>query len=120
MPTSNPRSVSVIGVNGWFSATHASPLDIESVGTNALLTNGRNCNGNAEVLAPATVFAPMPKAMPSQVNASASSTSNPAAASQPVTPADGRNPFSTATPITSVRLTTVLSRLLSACPVSTE
>ena len=41
-PSSSPRSVSVIGVTGWFAATARSPAFIVSTGTKALDRYGRN------------------------------------------------------------------------------
>ena len=40
VPRSSPRSVSMIGVKGWFSANHRSAAGIDSVGTKPLPRNG--------------------------------------------------------------------------------
>src|SRR5260370_22415028 len=40
VPSSSPRSVSMTGVKGWYSANQRIPIGIESGRTNALLVNG--------------------------------------------------------------------------------
>ena len=61
VPSSSPRSVSMIGVNGWYSANQRSPAGIESVGTNPLPRNGRSTSGIGRLLAASTVLAARPK-----------------------------------------------------------
>src|SRR6476620_9485729 len=80
-PESRPRSVSVIGVNGWLSANQRSPGDIEPAGTNAEPRNGRNCTSSGLLLADSTVLEIRPSAAESQVTANAMATRRPAAAS---------------------------------------
>ena len=46
VPMSSDRSVSMIGVIGWFSAIHCSQSGIVSTGTNALERYGRNSRMN--------------------------------------------------------------------------
>src|SRR6266511_985921 len=67
--SSSPRSVSMTGVNGWYSANQRSPVGIESVGTNPLPRNGRNTSGMGRLLAASTVLVTMPSATHSQVTA---------------------------------------------------
>ncbi|HEX9132241.1 MAG TPA: hypothetical protein VF844_08105 [Ktedonobacteraceae bacterium] len=40
VPSSSPRSVSMTGVKGWYSANQRIPAGIESGRTNALLVSG--------------------------------------------------------------------------------
>jgi hypothetical protein len=42
VPSSNPRSVSIIEVNGWFSANHRTPAGMVLAGTKPLLMKGPN------------------------------------------------------------------------------
>ena len=60
-PTSSPRTVSMIGVNGWCSANQASGPGIDSVGTNPLLRNGRRIRNIGRLLAVSTLFETMPE-----------------------------------------------------------
>src|SRR3984957_11766867 len=103
-PVSSPRTVSVMGVNGWYSANHRSPAGIDPAGTNPLPRNGSTIRNIGVLLADSTVLAASPRATVSQVNANAAAASIPAGASPPSGPASGRNPISTATPRTSATL----------------
>src|SRR5580700_5543958 len=76
-----PRSVLMMGVNGWFSANQRTPAGIEAVGTKALLMKGRNCGISDRLFAPAGVLAVRPKPIASQVRASVNPVKSPAAAS---------------------------------------
>src|SRR5690348_5292107 len=89
VPISNPRIVSMNGVNGWCSAKARSQAGIESVGTNPLPRNGRNTNGCGMLLADSTVLAHMPQATVSQVSAKLIIARTPSAASQSPGPALG-------------------------------
>ena len=80
-PVSRPRSVSMTGVNGWFSANQRTPAGMEPVGTKALLTNGSTTMSSARLFAPAGVLATSPNATVSQVRANVSSANTPIAAS---------------------------------------
>ena len=50
----------MIGVNGWFWANHASGPGIESVGTNALLMNGKSRRICGRLLAVSTLSVTRP------------------------------------------------------------
>jgi hypothetical protein len=67
VPMRSPRSVSMKGVNGWYSANHRSPAGIESVGTNPLPRNGRRISGMGRLLAASTLLARRPSATDSDV-----------------------------------------------------
>jgi hypothetical protein len=56
VPSSSPRTVSMTGVNGWYSANQRSHVGIESVGTKPLPRNGRNTSGWGRLLAASTVL----------------------------------------------------------------
>ena len=49
VPRSSPRTVSMKGVKGWFSANQRRPAGIESVGTKPLPRNGRSRRGMGQV-----------------------------------------------------------------------
>src|SRR6476646_4152378 len=89
VPSSSPRIVSIIEVNGWFSANQRTPAGIVSGGTKPLLMKGPNCRRSVELLAPATDFADIPNAIASQVRASVSRVMNPKNASHWAGPALG-------------------------------
>ena len=89
-PARKPRRVSITGVNGWFSANHATPVGIESVGTKALETKGSSTRNIGLLLAVSTLPAARPRATHSQVSASASSARTASAPSQSAAPASGR------------------------------
>ena len=61
---------SIHGVNGWYSANHASPGGMQSVGTNPLPRNGRRIRSIGVLLAVSTLLAEMPSSTLSQVSAS--------------------------------------------------
>src|SRR5690242_19711665 len=54
-PVSNPRRVSLIGVNGWYSANQRTAVGSESVGTKPLLRNGSSSRNIGELLAVSTL-----------------------------------------------------------------
>src|SRR5680860_1620459 len=107
VPISRPRTVSMIGVNGWYSANQRSPAGIDSVGTNPLPKNGSSTNNMGELLAVSTLLAFSPSATESQMRASDTIASKPAAASHSATLALGRKPTSSATPMTTTMLVIV-------------
>ena len=53
VPSSRPRIVSMIGVNGWCSANQRTAAGIESVGTNPLLRNGSSWTMSRNGVVPA-------------------------------------------------------------------
>jgi hypothetical protein len=69
VPISSPRSVTMTGVKGWYSANQRSKVGIESVGTNPLPKNGRSTKGTGRLLAVSTLSVDMPSATVSQVRA---------------------------------------------------
>src|SRR6186997_3474527 len=81
VPSMSPRSVSMIGVNGWFSANHATGPGIESVGTKPLLKNGSRMSGIGRLLAASTVLDTKPMPTESHVKANDTIVRNPNAAS---------------------------------------
>src|SRR5262249_905098 len=78
VPFNSPRMVSMIGVNGWYSANCFAPGPILSAGTNALLRNGRRTSGTTAKAAFSAVFAARPNATVSQPIATTVSTIMPA------------------------------------------
>src|SRR5689334_20060731 len=90
--------VLTIEVTGWFSAKARTGAGIDSVGTNAELTNGRKMIGYEKATAPSVVFADNPAITAIQVSASVNNTRMPATASHASTPADDRKPMRSATP----------------------
>src|SRR5260370_16876796 len=61
VPSNSPRSVSMTGVKGWYSANQGIPTGIESGRTNALLVNGSSSWKMRErLLAPAGVLPTRP------------------------------------------------------------
>src|SRR5215510_2879961 len=81
VPSSSPRSVSMIGVNGWYSANQRTAVGIVAVGTKPLPRNGSRMSGIGMLLADSTVLAARPQPTPNQVIASAASSISPAAES---------------------------------------
>src|SRR5579875_1368385 len=67
VPNSSPRTVSMTGEKGWYSANQRIPAGIESGQTNALLVNASNWNIRARLFAPAGVLPTRPNATPIQV-----------------------------------------------------
>ena len=76
VPSSRPRSVSIIGVNGWYSANHRTAVGIDSVGTKPLPRNGSRISGIGRLLAPSTVLDARPRATDSQVIANVITSEN--------------------------------------------
>src|SRR5262249_26355954 len=111
---------SMNGVNGWYSAKARNAAGIESVGTNPLPMNGRNTSGMGRLLADSTFLATRPNATDSQVNANVIIARMPTAATHSTGPAVGRNPTSSATPVTSAMLSNVWIMLPTTWPVSTD
>lgn len=72
------------------------------------------------MLATSGLVATSPNATASQVSASVSRSRRPAAAIHSTRPAFGRNPISSAMPMTSAVLNIVWIRLPTTCPVSSE
>src|SRR6266542_4094702 len=66
VPSSRPRSVSMTGVNGWYSANQRRAVGIESAGTNPLPRNGRSSKGMGRLLAASTVLLTRPQATDSR------------------------------------------------------
>ncbi|MEV4361729.1 hypothetical protein [Nonomuraea sp. NPDC049625] len=86
VPVSSPRRVSMIEVNGWYSANCRASGPILSAGTNALLKKGRIISGTP---------------------------------ARPALSADGRNPISNATPVTSATANRLRSMVPITCAFST-
>src|SRR5437879_2178747 len=97
-PVNNPRSDSMIGVNGWYSANWRIPGPILSAGTIALLRNGNMISGTAAKPADSAVLAASPIAMVNQLTANTVNTRMPITASHSPNVADGRKPSAKATP----------------------
>src|SRR5690349_1982482 len=89
VPTRSPRSVSIIGVNGWCSANQASGPDIELAGTNPDDTNGSSTRKNGVLLAVSTLSAAIPSATDSQLIAIETSTISPSASAHSTGPVVG-------------------------------
>src|SRR4051794_23748437 len=107
VPINSPRRVSLIGVNGWYSANQRTAPGSESVGTNPLPSIGRNVNGNGMLLADSGLRAVSPIPADSHVNARINTNSKPTAANHSTGPAVGRNPIASANPTTNAILATV-------------
>jgi hypothetical protein len=60
VPSSRPRTVSIIGVNGWWAANQPRTPVIESVGTNPLPRNGSSIRGIGRLLALSTLLETIP------------------------------------------------------------
>jgi hypothetical protein len=120
VPSRNPRSDSISGVNGWLSANPWIHVGIVSTGTNALLGYGRNITKNVNPLAASGVFASRPTAADAHDSARIATTSRPTAASQSTKDAEGRKPIRNATPSTSTVDTRLRAVLAATCPPSTE
>src|SRR5205823_7712300 len=99
VPRSSPRTVSVAGVKGWYSANQRTPAGIESVGTKPLPRNGSNSRNIGRLLAVSTLLLTRPRATDSQMSAKLIIASTPAAAIHSAALAVGRNPMATATPM---------------------
>ena len=61
MPSRSPRTVSVIGVNGWYSANQRIAGGNVSVGTNPLPRNGSRISGIGRLLAVSTLLVHQPE-----------------------------------------------------------
>src|SRR5512132_4309687 len=107
VPTSSPRTGVMTGVNGWYSANQRSPTGIDSVGTKPLPRNGRNTRGVGRLLAASTVLVTKPNATHSQVTARVIIARTATVASHSTGLALGRNPISSATPVTTTRVSIV-------------
>src|ERR1700760_1641574 len=92
VPSRRPRSVSVIGVNGWYSANQRKPTGSELVGTKPLPRKGSRIRNIGELLAVSPLLAARPSPTVSQGKASDTSTSRAAAASHSSGGAGGREP----------------------------
>src|ERR1700721_2539766 len=92
VPVRSPRTVSVKGVNGWYSANWRSPVGIVTVGTKPLPRNGNSVKNMGVLLAVSTLFAARPSAVASQINAKVNNASMPKVASQANGLAVGRKP----------------------------
>ena len=90
------------------------------MGTKPLPRNGSSIRGIGRLLAVSTLLLTRPSATDSQVSAKAISASTPTAASHSAGSAVGRKPMSSATPMTTARLSIVWIMLPRTCPVSTE
>jgi hypothetical protein len=101
----------MIGVTGWFSANACSQLGIDSVGTNALLTYGRNRNPNVNPFAASGVWASSPSAADTQEIARTNSDTRPITPSHSNAPAFGRKPMSRPTPTTTTAAPRLRRRL---------
>ena len=110
----------MIGVNGWCSANRRSPAGIASVGTKALLMNGRIIRNSGVLLAVSTLSAARPMPTVSQVSANAVRISSPIAPSQPSGPASERNPSRNTNAVTITTANAVLMTAPSTWPVSTD
>ena len=120
MPSRSPRTVSVIGVNGWYSANQRIAGGNVSVGTNPLPRNGSRISGIGRLLAVSTLLVTSPSATESQITARVTSVSSPKSASQSSTDADGRKPTSIAAPSTTTNATSVWISAPTTWPVSTD
>ena len=107
VPSSRPRSVSMTGVNGWYSANQRSPAGIESVGTKPLPRNGSSIRNIGMLLAVSTLLLTMPSATDSQVSARVIRARTPTAASHPPGRRWAESRSSRATPMTTAMLSIV-------------
>ena len=118
---SSPRTVSMIGVNGWYSANQRSAVGMRVGRDETAAQEGQEHEGHGQVARRLdAVGRPCPSATESQMSANEAIASTPNTASHSSGPAVGRNPSSTATPRTSAMPSIVWIRLPTTCPVSTE
>src|SRR6266705_2485354 len=90
VPSNSPRSVSMTGVKGWYSANQRTPTGIESGLTNALLVNGsRSWKMRERLLAPAGVLPTRPNTTPIHVSAKVNNATTPSALIQATGPVVG-------------------------------
>src|SRR5215475_10497542 len=99
LPSRRPRSVSITGVNGWYSANQRNAVGIESVGTNPLPRNGKRMNGIGRLLDDSTLFETRPSVTENQITARLIMVSRPIAANHSIGLAEGRNPTANATTV---------------------
>src|SRR5207245_11365019 len=95
----NPRSDSLIGLQGCYSANCRKPCPILAAGTIALLTNGSRISGTTVRPADSGVFAAIPSATVSQAATKAVAAMIPIAPSHSSGLAGDRNPSAKAIPI---------------------
>src|SRR6266498_4420974 len=119
VPSRNPRSDSISGVNGWLSANPWIHDGMVSTGTNALLGYGRNMTKNVNPPAASGLFARRPTAADAHDSARTATSSSPTAASQSTKDAEGRNPIRNAIPSTSAVEMRLRPALAATCPPST-
>src|ERR687892_70552 len=93
VPRRRPRTVSMIGVKGWYSANQRRAVGMESVGTKPLPRKGRKTRGMGALLAASGVGDLRPRATDSQVMATTNRVSIAAAASHSAAVALGRKPM---------------------------
>nr|BFE75698.1 hypothetical protein GCM10020092_089990 [Actinoplanes digitatis] len=90
------------------------------MGTNPLPMKGSRTSGMSTLLAVSTLLLTWPRATANHTSANVTAARKPAVASHPPSPAVGRKPTSSATPITITRPSAAWIMLPSTCPVSTE
>src|SRR5690349_6345102 len=93
VPRSSPRTVSVTGVKGWYSANQRTPAGIEPVGTKPLPRNGSSTRNIGRLLAVSTLLLTRPRATDSQMSAKLIIAMTPTAATHSAGLAVGRNPM---------------------------
>src|SRR5215470_4957902 len=120
VPRSSPRTVSVAGVKGWYSANQRTPAGIEPVGTKPLPRNGSSSRNIGRLLAVSTLLLTRPRATDSQISAKLIIAMTPIAAIHSAGLAVGRNPISTATPTTMPTPSMLWIKLPRTWPVSTD
>src|SRR3954447_25465265 len=81
VPRRRPRTVSMIGVKGWYSANQRRTVGMESVGTKPLPRQGSRIRGIGALLAASGVGDFRPRETDSQVMATTNRVSIPVAAS---------------------------------------
>src|ERR1700709_2252415 len=67
VPRSRPRTVSMVGVKGWYSANQRIAVGIVSVGTKPLPRNGSRNSGIGRLLAVSTLLLTRPRATENQM-----------------------------------------------------
>src|SRR4029077_11504644 len=120
VPRSSPRTVSVTGVKGWYSANQRTPAGIESVGTKPLPRNGSSSRNIGRLLAVSTLLLTRPRATDSQTSAKLIIAMTPIAATHSAKVAVGRNPMGAAIRMTTATLSMLWIKLPRTWPVSTE
>src|SRR5258708_24497590 len=112
--------VSMIGVNGWCSATTRSTAGMDRAGTNAVLTYGMNMSAKDTEFAASALRTSKPTAAASQDSARMNSTIRLAAPAQAAGEAVGRQPMPRPTQITRAVASRLRARLAAICPVRIE